>query len=61
MRHKPLSWCYYQGIFWFRIFGWGLHIRPKKGYVPLFSERYGYTKPLYIGPLRIELLKGTRA
>ena len=43
-------------IFWFRICGWGLHLRASKGYIPMFSERYGYTKALYLGPLRIQVL-----
>lgn len=35
--------------FWFRIFGYGLHVKVAKGHRPLFSERYGYVKPpLYI-------------
>jgi hypothetical protein len=43
--------------FWFRVFGYGLHVKLAKGHVPLFSERYGYSKPLYLLGLRIELLK----
>ena len=43
--------------FWFRIAGWGLHIKPARGHVKLFSERYGYRRVLYALGLRIEVLE----
>ena len=43
--------------FWFRLFGYGLHVKLAKGHQPLFSERYGYRKVWYIMGLRIEPLK----
>jgi len=63
MRYGPLCSAWFAGNQhegfggWFRIFGYGLHIRSARGYQPLFSERYGYTKPLYLFGLRIEVLK----
>ncbi len=43
--------------FWFRVFGYGLHFRfIARDYVPLFSERNGYTKVLKIGRLWIKAL-----
>lgn len=46
------SWPYA----WFRVFGYGLHFKPSKGHEPLFSERYGYRKCFYLGPLRVMVL-----
>jgi hypothetical protein len=42
--------------FWIRIFGRGLSFEIAKHYRPMFSERYGYTKPFYIFGLRIKYL-----
>lgn len=47
--------------FWFRVWGYGLHIMLRAQHRPLFSERYGYVKPLYIGPLRLMALQPERA
>jgi hypothetical protein len=49
--------CVWPRGFWFRLFGYGPHVKARAGHVPLFSERYGYRKALYIGPLRIEWLR----
>jgi len=57
MKQPFFSGHYYCGILWFRIYGYGLHIRPSKNFVPYFSERNGYTKAYYIGPVRLEILK----
>lgn len=46
-----------QGVAWFRIKGYGLHVKRSKGHEPFFSERYGYTKALYLLGLRFELLR----
>ncbi len=43
--------------FWFRVFGYGLHINLAKHHLPLFSERYGYRKAWYFAGLRVEVLK----
>lgn len=45
------------GYTWFRVYGYGLHIRDASITPTLFSERYGYTKPLKIGKYRIKILK----
>ena len=46
----PLWW-------WIRVRGYGLFVRPSKGYVPVFSERYGYKRAYYLLGLRIEVLR----
>jgi hypothetical protein len=43
--------------FWFRVFGYGLHVSTKKRKDALFSERYGFRKVLYLFGLRFEALK----
>ena len=45
-------WC-----FWFRIFGYGLHIKLAKGHRPLFSERFGHRKAHYLLGLLVEVLR----
>ncbi len=45
--------------FWFRIRGWGLHIKPSRNHVKLFSERFGCRRALYVLGLRIEVLTPT--
>lgn len=46
-------------FWWFRICdGYGLHFRwVSPSYVPLFSERNGYTKVLKLGRLWVKVLK----
>jgi hypothetical protein len=44
-------------IVYFRIRVYGLCIGARSRHVPLFSERMGYKKLLYIGPIVIEVLK----
>jgi len=39
---RPLSWHYAPGLFWFRVFGKGLHIRDTSRHRLLFSEREGH-------------------
>jgi hypothetical protein len=57
-RHvMPLSFYCWRRGFWFRIYGYGLCVKLRDGHVPLFSERYGYRKAHYFGPLRIEGLR----
>lgn len=43
--------------FWFRIFGWGLHVKLARGHEPLFSERYGLRKVWYFAGLRFLFLR----
>jgi len=45
------------GLFWFRIFGYGLHIKDMTKHPPLFSERNGNRKHLRIGKWSIGILK----
>lgn len=40
---------------WFRIFGKGLAFHPSSEGLR-FSERYGYTRYMIIGPLKIKVL-----
>lgn len=48
---------WYGGAFYFRIFGFGLHLSRYSAWPPLFSERYGYEKVLRISKdWRIRLL-----
>lgn len=42
---------------WFRLWGYGLHVKLRAGHEKLFSERYGYRRALNVGPLRFEVLK----
>ena len=44
-------------MFWFRLFSWGLHLSRSEGYVKLFSELYGDARAIYLGPLRVGLLR----
>lgn len=44
-------------IFYFRIRGYGLCIEARSSHVVMFSERNGYVKPWYLGPIVIEVLK----
>lgn len=47
-----MKWiCGYKkkGLFWFRIFGYGLQGKDTHTHALLFSERYGYRKGFYIG------------
>lgn len=44
------------GGFYFRVFGYGLTVMRWANHRPLFSERYGYRRFLYIGPFKIGAL-----
>lgn len=61
MRIGPLSLCAWNRGFWVRVFGYGLHVKLRKGHQPLFSERMGIRKPLYVGPFRLEWLTKSAA
>lgn len=45
---------------WFRVKGWGVHVGNHKIEDALFSERYGYTRAIYLLGLRFELLRPER-
>ena len=42
---------------WFRLFGYGLIVWLRKYHTVLFSERYGYRKVHYFGPITWEVLR----
>lgn len=44
-------------MFWFRIFGYGVHGKDIVKHEPLFSERNGYVKFIQIGKWRFKILK----
>ena len=50
--------CYYKntGIFWFRIFGYGLFFNDITKNPLLFSERYGYVQGLRLGKFYARIL-----
>lgn len=54
-----MIFCYHksQGYFWFRFFGYGLHIKDSKVTPMLFSERYGHTKRIRVGRWVVKVLK----
>jgi len=49
--------CSIQGLWWFRIFGYGIHCRRIADYRLLFSERLGYTRGLTIRGWYIKFIK----
>ncbi len=40
---KPFSYYHTPGLFWFRIFGKGIHVKDVSRHRLMFSEREGYT------------------
>lgn len=57
--NKPIICGYLDGdTFWFRIFGYGIHIKDLRKNPMLFSERNNLEKYLHIGHWSIKLLKG---
>jgi len=46
-----------RGIGWLRLFGYGLLVKDRKRHPPLFSERNGYRKFVYVGRVAIGFLK----
>jgi hypothetical protein len=57
MKHRFFyAMCWSEG-FWFRVCGYGLHVKLAKNHLPLFSERMGYRSALYLFGLRFEFLK----
>jgi len=53
---RVLCWQSFSGGFWFRVFGFGLGILDRQKHQPLFSERHGYRRFLYIGSWKIQFL-----
>ena len=52
-----LHWHRSPGLFWVRVFGWGIHASSYALHRPLFSERNGYLRVLRIGGWRVRLLE----
>ena len=52
----PLTYHFYKGGGWFRIFGRGLAWKNTKIHPKLFSERYGYSKHIMIGNYLIKVI-----
>jgi hypothetical protein len=53
---RAVQWYSARGVFWFRVFGWGLHIKDTAIHPLVFSERVGTRRKLMIGALAIGLL-----
>jgi hypothetical protein len=51
-----LQGCYTRGLFWFRLFGFGIHIKDRRLHQDLYSGRNGFVKRLKIGWLVIKPL-----
>lgn len=45
------------GYFWFRVFGYGVHLVDRSKHKPLFSIRNGYTKEYKIGKYGFKFLR----
>lgn len=56
-QHGIFSWHKGEGVIWFRVFGYGLHVKDTRKRFLLFSERNGYKKRLQIGNYSIRILK----
>jgi hypothetical protein len=56
MRFGPLSCHRAAGLWWFRVFGYGLHAKDVRRHPLLFSERRGLTRALRLGPWRVGAL-----
>lgn len=46
-----------KGIWWFRVFGYGLHWKDTRAHPLLFSQRAGFRKGFILGSWRFEFLK----
>jgi hypothetical protein len=55
-RYGPFSAMIATGLYWFRLFGYGLHIKDMTRYRLLASEHLGFRRRLVIGPWSIRLL-----
>jgi hypothetical protein len=49
-----------RGLWWFRVFGYGLHWKNNRLHPPLFSERNGYDHRFAVGSWRFTVLRRTR-
>ncbi len=56
IRTRLLSICISNGIYWFRLFGYGLMWKNVNYHSLLFSQRNGYNRSLELGNWYIEIL-----
>lgn len=56
MRIHLTGFYYAEGYFWFRIFGYGLHIKDAKRHQLMFSERNGLTRYWKVGGWVVRVL-----
>ena len=54
---KAFSYYSTDGLWWFRIFGYGLHGKNFKKHKLLFSERNGYRTCIFLGNWIFRILK----
>ena len=54
---KALAYYKTKGLWWFRVFGYGIHYKNIELHFVLFSERNGFRKKLKIRSHWLELLK----
>ena len=57
MKTHHTGYYFEKGLFWFRIFGYGLHIKDTKRHQLMFSERNGLTKYWKVGVWIVRVLK----
>jgi hypothetical protein len=57
---KIFSWYRTKGLWWFRIFGYGIHYKNVDYHAELFSERNRIRKKLRLGKHRLGVLKRDR-
>ena len=60
MTRAPLEADAWKWGFWFRVFGYGIHVRRIESHDPMFSERYGFTTAYYVFGLRLKFLTPER-
>ena len=59
-QYGPFSAMTAPGIYWFRLFGYGLHIKDMTRYRLLASEALGLRRRFVIGPWSIRVLTPAR-
>jgi len=57
IKHKFFSSFHGGGMFWFRIFGYGICCKDLRKWNKLFSERHGYTKTIDVKNWSFTFLK----
>jgi len=54
---RPFFYHYERGLFFFRLFGYGIHVKDISRFRQYFSERNGYKRRLMIGNYAVSILK----